>query len=121
MAEALAHAHARGVIHRDIKPSNLLFDAEGVIWVTDFGLASSQDDEGLTQTGEFLGTLRYMSPERFSGTCDARADIYALGLTLYELLAGRSAFDSSDRLELIDRIKNSDPPSLKCVGSESTE
>lgn len=112
-ADALAHAHARGVIHRDIKPSNLILDSEGVVWVTDFGLASTQNDEGLTQTGEFLGTLRYMSPERFSGICDARADIYALGLTLYELLAGRPVFDSSNRLKLIDQIKNSDPPSLQ--------
>ena len=114
-ADALAHAHARGVIHRDIKPSNLILDSEGVVWITDFGLASSQNDEGLTQTGEFLGTLRYMSPERFSGTCDERADVYALGLTLYELLARRSAFDSSDRLELIDLIKNFAPPSLRTL------
>ena len=68
-ASALAHAHARGVIHRDIKPSNLLLDTDGVVWVTDFGLAKAEDD-GLTQTGDVLGTIRYMAPERFRGQAD---------------------------------------------------
>ncbi len=87
-ASALVHAHARGVIHRDIKPSNLLLDTDGVVWVTDFGLAKA-DDDGLTQTGDVLGTIRYMAPERFSGQADPRSDVYALGLTLYELLVLR--------------------------------
>ena len=77
-AQALAYSHARGVIHRDVKPANLILDSDQVVWVTDFGLAKT-DDEGLTQTGDFLGTLRFMAPERFTGQCDARADIYALG------------------------------------------
>ena len=85
----LAYAHARGIVHRDIKPSNLLLDTEGVVWITDFGLAKG-DDEGLTQSGDILGTIRYMAPERFRGEGDARADVYALGLTLYELLTLRS-------------------------------
>ncbi len=116
VARALAYAHARGIIHRDIKPSNLLLDANGVVWVTDFGLAKT-DKEGLTQTGDFLGTLRYMSPERFSGKCDARADVYALGLTLYELLVQRPAFESSDRLELVDRINRTSPPTPRSLDS----
>ncbi len=86
IASTLSYAHSRGVIHRDIKPSNLLLDAAGVVWVTDFGLAKA-GDVGVTQTGDLLGTIRYMSPERFRGECDARADVYSLGLTLYELLA----------------------------------
>jgi WD40 repeat protein len=112
-AHALAYAHARGLIHRDIKPSNLLLDAAGVIWVTDFGLAKLAVDDaegGLTQTGEFVGTVRYMAPERFQGACDARADIYALGLTLYELLLLRPAFQATDRLSVIDQIQHHDPP-----------
>jgi len=108
VADALAFAHQRGVIHRDIKPSNLLLDGDGVAWVADFGLAK-MDDEGLTQTGEFLGTLRYMSPERFEGKCDVRADIYSLGLTLYELALQRTAFESADRLKLVQLISHTQP------------
>ena len=104
VASALAHAHARGILHRDIKPSNLLLDTEGVVWVSDFGLAKVDDDE-LTKTGDILGTLRYMAPERFRGQGDARADLYSLGLTLYELLVLRPAFDSPDRLALSEQIK----------------
>jgi WD40 repeat protein len=109
VAAGLAHAHARGIVHRDIKPSNLLLDTEGVVWITDFGLAKASDDR-LTQSGDILGTIRYMAPERFRGEGDGRADVYALGLTLYELLTLRPAFDSPDRLKLIEQIKTEDPP-----------
>ena len=95
-------------MHRDIKPSNLLLDTEGVVWITDFGLAKG-DDEGLTHSGDILGTIRYMAPERFRGEGDARADVYALGMTLYELLTLRSGFASSDRLALIEQIKTEEP------------
>jgi eukaryotic-like serine/threonine-protein kinase len=107
-AQGLAYAHSRGIVHRDIKPSNLLLDTAGVVWITDFGLAKA-DDDGLTATGDILGTFRYMAPERFRGEGDARADIYALGLTLYELLTLRQAFDTCDRLKLIERIKTVEP------------
>ena len=113
-ADALAFAHGRGVVHRDIKPSNLLLDPEGVAWITDFGLAKV-DDQSLTQTGDFLGTLRYMSPERFAGMCDARADVYALGHTLYELILQKPAFASSDRLELVRQIHHTPPPRPRTV------
>jgi WD40 repeat protein len=109
VAAGLNYAHARGIIHRDIKPSNLLLDTQGVVWITDFGLAKASDD-GLTQTGDILGTVRYMAPERFRGEEDGRADVYALGLTLYELLTLRPAFDAPDRLQLIEQIKAEDPP-----------
>ena len=113
-ASALVHAHARGVIHRDIKPSNLLLDTDGVVWVTDFGLAKAEDD-GLTQTGDVLGTIRYMAPERFLGQADARSDVYALGLTLYELLLLRPAFDSPNRLALIEQVRSVDPPRPRSI------
>ncbi len=108
VADALSYAHARGIVHRDIKPSNLILDASGIVWVTDFGLAKV-DDDGMTHTGDILGTMRYMSPERFRGYCDVRADIYSLGLTLYELLVLTPAFDSRDRLKLIEMVRQSDP------------
>ena len=107
-AQGLGYAHARGIVHRDIKPSNLLLDHAGVVWIADFGLAKAGDD-GLTETGDVLGTVRYMAPERFRGGGDARADVYALGLTLYELMTLRPAFVTSDRLKLIEAVKSEEP------------
>jgi serine/threonine protein kinase/Flp pilus assembly protein TadD len=114
VAQALAYAHARHIIHRDIKPSNLLLDAAGVVWVTDFGLAKT-DDDGLTNTGDIVGTLRYMAPERFNGHGNARADVYALGLTLYELLTLQPAFAARDRLKLIEQIRTTEPARPRTV------
>ena len=118
-AEALAYAHDRNVIHRDIKPSNLLLDKHGTTWVTDFGLAKlTESDEALTNTGDHMGTLRYMSPERFQGQCDERADIYALGMTLYELATKRSAFESADRIKLIYLITETTAPNPRSIDPE---
>jgi serine/threonine protein kinase/predicted Zn-dependent protease len=108
-ADALAHAHAQGVLHRDIKPANLLLDPQGIVWVTDFGLAKLADEEDLTRAGDVVGTLRYLAPERFEGRCDTRADIYALGLTLYELLTLRPAFDEKARENLIAQVMQGTP------------
>jgi WD40 repeat protein/serine/threonine protein kinase len=113
VADALTHAHSRGVLHRDIKPSNLLLDARGAVWVTDFGLAKLDDQQNLTGTGDVLGTLRYMAPERLRDEGDERADIYALGLTLYELVALRPAFDEPDRARLILQVTHEDAPRLR--------
>src|SRR5207249_4363416 len=66
-AEAIEHAHERGILHRDIKPANLLIDVSGRLWVTDFGLARLQAEAGVTMTGDLVGTLRYMSPEQALG------------------------------------------------------
>ncbi len=112
VAAALEHAHHRGVIHRDIKPSNILLDTESRAWVADFGLAKSENVE-LTQTGNILGTLRYMAPERFSGPCDARGDVYGLGATLYELLTLQPLFTAGDHLTLIDCIKTQEPKPIR--------
>jgi WD40 repeat protein/serine/threonine protein kinase/DNA-directed RNA polymerase specialized sigma24 family protein len=111
ISHALAYAHARGLIHRDIKPSNLLLDAAGTVWVTDFGLAKFMEEQGggLTETGDVVGTLRYVAPERFAGACDLRSDLYSLGLTLYELLLLRPPFEASGRLELMESIQTKVP------------
>ncbi|HEV3260255.1 MAG TPA: protein kinase, partial [Gemmataceae bacterium] len=114
-AEALEHAHQQGVIHRDIKPANVLLDARGNLWLADFGLALFHGDAGLTQTGDLLGTLRYMSPEQAlaqRGLVDHRTDIYSLGVTLYELLTLQPAFAGNDRQELLRRVtlEESRPP-----------
>jgi len=109
-AEALAYAHHHKLLHRDIKPSNLLVDLQGTVWVTDFGLAKAEGTDALTQTGDIVGTLRYMAPERFRGMADARSDVYALGLTLYEMLALEPAFAAEERARLIDKILHEEPP-----------
>jgi WD40 repeat protein len=110
VADALAHAASQGVLHRDIKPSNLLLDDTGNVWVTDFGLAKAESDgDNLTQTGDVIGTMRYMAPERFNGQGDLRSDVYSLGLTLYELLALRPAFDESDRNKLVKQVMHDEP------------
>jgi serine/threonine protein kinase/WD40 repeat protein/tetratricopeptide (TPR) repeat protein len=110
VADALAHAAGQGVLHRDIKPSNLLVDETGNVWVTDFGLAKADSDgDNLTHTGDIVGTFRYMAPERFNGQGDLRSDVYSLGLTLYELLALRPAFDEADRNKLVKEVMHGEP------------
>jgi WD40 repeat protein/serine/threonine protein kinase/tetratricopeptide (TPR) repeat protein len=113
VAEALDYAHQQGILHRDIKPSNLLLDMQGTVWVADFGLAKAEDQPNITHTGDILGTLRYMPPEAFDGHTDRRGDVYALGLTLYELLALRPAFDEKDRHRLIRQVTTEEPPALE--------
>ena len=109
-AEALQYAHSQGVLHRDVKPSNLLLDDDGTLWVSDFGLAKgTADPDDLTHTGDLIGTLRYVPPERFEGACDARGDVYGLGLTLYELLTLRPAFSAVDRTKLLAQVMHSEP------------
>ncbi len=103
-ADALSFAHSQGVLHRDIKPANLLLDAEGMLWVTDFGLAKTDEYRELTQTGDVIGTLCYMAPEQFEGKGDQRSDIYSLGITLYEMATLRPAFVQEGRSGLIRAI-----------------
>jgi serine/threonine protein kinase/WD40 repeat protein len=112
VAQALDYAHKEGVIHRDVKPSNLLLDADGRVWVTDFGLAKT-DGTALTQTGDIVGTVRYMAPERFNGWSDPRSDIYSLGLTLYEMLALRPAFEGSEQMQVMQQVLHDEPPALR--------
>jgi len=122
IADGLAAAHAAGVVHRDLKPDNvLLFERDGVrdiVKVLDFGIAKVHLDEGsghkpLTQIGTIFGTPQYMSPEQGQGrTVDARSDLYALGVLLYEMLVGKLPFDGDDLVVLITKHVTEPPPPL---------
>jgi serine/threonine protein kinase/WD40 repeat protein len=109
VAEALAYTHRQGIVHRDIKPSNLLLDTQGAVWVTDFGLVKDDGDDGLTNSGDMVGTVRYMAPERFENQGDARSDLYCLGVTLYEMLTLRPPFEDAQRSRLVQRILHEEP------------
>jgi serine/threonine protein kinase/WD40 repeat protein/tetratricopeptide (TPR) repeat protein len=109
VADALAYAHRQGILHRDIKPSNLLLDQQGTVWITDFGLAKAEGADDLTQTGDIVGTIRFMAPERFDGRSLPQSDVYALGVTLYELLTLRPAFDDANKGRLVNKVLHEPP------------
>jgi serine/threonine protein kinase/WD40 repeat protein len=115
VAEALTYAHKQGILHRDVKPSNLLLDLQGTVWVTDFGLAKAEGSDELTHTGDIVGTLRFMAPERFEGKSLPQSDVYALGVTLYEMLTLRPAFDDTNKAKLIDRALHELPPAPRKI------
>jgi tetratricopeptide (TPR) repeat protein/predicted Ser/Thr protein kinase len=111
VCEALAHAHAAGVLHRDVKPANILVRRDGTPVLTDFGLARDVDQPGLTRTGTFAGTAYYASPEQIAGAAavDARTDVWSLGATLYELLTGKLPFTGASTAEVVDNIRRAEP------------
>jgi serine/threonine protein kinase/tetratricopeptide (TPR) repeat protein len=116
LAEALAAAHAEGVVHRDLKPQNILVDKDDQIYVSDFGLAKSFEEGavGMTKTGAFMGTPRYMSPEQVEGKpVDQRSDLYAYGLILYEMLAGDVPFTGESTLKVMYQRIQETPKSPK--------
>ena len=119
-ALGLEHAHQQGVIHRDVKPANLLIDRDGKLSITDFGLARITTDPGVTMTGDLVGTMRYMSPEQAMAKriiVDPRTDIYSLGITLYELVTLRPAFEADDRQALLTKIMFANPLSPQQLDS----
>jgi len=121
VAEAVQHAHSRGVIHRDLKPSNILVDGEGRAHVLDFGVARLADVEtpSSTVTGQIIGTVQYMSPEQASGdpgAVDTRTDVYALGMLLYELAAGRPPYDVRG-MSVLKAVKAVAESSVAPIGS----
>ena len=112
VAYGLNHAHEAEILHRDIKPANLMIDKDDHVWVADFGLARIRDSSNLTETGDVIGTLRYMSPEQVSGRrkfVDHRTDIYSLGITLYELLTLQFAVKGTGAQEILHNVSFSTP------------
>ncbi len=110
IAQALEHAHGRRLIHRDVKPGNIWLAADGTACLGDFGLALALGQSRLTQDGMMVGTAAYMAPEQALGRApDARSDLYALGATLYEMLAGRPPFVGDDPVSVISQTINTPP------------
>jgi len=113
IASGLAEAHAHGIIHRDIKPENIMVTPKGQVRIMDFGLAKTMGGSTLTQTGSMIGTIAYMSPEQVQGCpLDPRADLWSLGVVLYEMITGRRPFEGEHHAALIYAILNENPPSL---------
>ena len=118
LAEALAAAHAEGVIHRDLKPQNILVNKDDQIFVSDFGLAKSFEEgaQGMTKTGAFLGTPRYMSPEQVEGKpADQRSDLYSYGLMLYEMAVGDVPFTGESTLKVMYQRIQEKPKNPKLI------
>jgi tRNA A-37 threonylcarbamoyl transferase component Bud32 len=112
--DGLAYAHSEGMIHRDVKPANILLTRRGQAVLTDFGIAQIVGGTKYTVTGALMGTLAYMAPEQgLEGHCDARSDIYALGIVFYEMLVGEPPFDAETPLAILMKHVN-DPLPLPC-------
>ncbi|MFO7640272.1 MAG: serine/threonine-protein kinase [Candidatus Competibacteraceae bacterium] len=108
--QALGHAHIHGVVHRDIKPGNIILLADGQVKVTDFGIARMETVSGMTQVGMTVGTPGYMAPEQFRGAeADRRADLYAAGVVLFEMLTGSRPFTGRGASELMYQVLNEPP------------
>jgi len=119
VATALDHAHRHGVVHRDVKPDNVLFDDDGNAYLTDFGIATAQFHARLTASGRAMGTPHYMAPEQAMGrTLDGRADLYAVGVMMYECLVGFPPFDAADAFAVGYKQVHEAPVPVDEVNSE---
>src|SRR3712207_3653599 len=120
IARALGAAHGRGIVHRDVKPQNVLVDEEGSAKVTDFGIARSMDDSGLTAEGRVLGTTDYVSPEQALGhDVNGQSDIYSLGVVLYEMLTGDVPFHGENQVSVAMKHVREDVPDVQQIGRAS--
>jgi len=121
-AEGLAEAHRLGVVHRDLKPQNIMIDREGAVRIMDFGIARSAGAKGITGAGVMIGTPEYMSPEQVDGKpADARADIYSLGVVLFEMLTGRLPFEADTPLGAAVKQKSEPPPDPRALNAQIPE
>ncbi len=114
--DALSFMHSKGVIHRDLKPGNIIISPEGRVKVTDFGIAKATTEQGHTKAGTRLGTLWYMSPEQVKGKpADARSDLYAMGITLYQMVTGKLPFFGNSDFEIMRAHTETPPPNPKRI------
>jgi len=118
MLEGVGHAHGKSFIHRDIKPSNIIINKEGVVKIMDFGISKALFDKGITKTGTKIGTLLYMSPEQIRAEDPTKqSDIYSIGITLYEMLAGKTPFDKGTEYEIMEAHLKKTPPRVSINSS----
>jgi len=118
----LSHAHRNNVVHRDIKPSNIIVRSDGSVKVTDFGIAKITRDHKLTQTGQTMGTVRYMAPEQVRGKdIDHRSDLYSLGISCYESLVGEPPFDGESQFEVMQMHLSTEPTPPREAGASISE
>ncbi|HVE67711.1 MAG TPA: protein kinase, partial [Solirubrobacteraceae bacterium] len=118
-SRGLGHAHRNGVVHRDVKPGNLLLGPDGVVKLADFGIARATEQSSITQVGSVLGTAAYLAPEQARGEeAGPPADIYALAVVTYQMMAGRLPYEASSLSELTLKQQREAPPPLDAVSSE---